>query len=276
MDAHYSSGAAGFRLALCRDAASGFTRGAEFAHNPDWIVRAAKMIDSSFHATDPVHGLLARELAATAAILGGVYGNFGLIVRPHVDAPAQLPAHLLGSAVHLAVDTRRCLRGAVVCEPVQLPFAADSFMLVVAQHVMEQVEDEAGFAAELARVLAPEGIALVFGFNPFGTWRSWVMRQQQRYRTHLHLQSAHAVRGMLARECVDTLQVRFPGLLWPGAKSGSTAGAERASPLARWGSSWMLVARKRRSTLTPLRVRAAARDAAIQPRLAAGAHRECA
>jgi SAM-dependent methyltransferase len=275
-DANYSSGPRAKSQNVFCNATSGFTRCGDFAHNRVWCICLAPMSDSSFHTSAPMHGLLARELAATASILGGAYGNFGMIVRPHAGAPMQLPAHLLGSTVHLALDATQCLRGAVTCAPGALPFAPDSFMLVIAQHVLEQVDDAAGFAAELARVLAPEGIALVFGFNPFGAWRPWVMRQQRRNRIRLRLQSAQAVRELLARESIDTLQVRFPGLLWPGAGVQTRGESDQQRPWSRWGSSWMLIARKRTSTLTPLRLRAGAREAALKPHLAASAHRECA
>jgi SAM-dependent methyltransferase len=216
--------------------------------------------------------LLTRELAATAPILSGVYGNFGLLVRPHASAPATLPPHLLGKIVDLALGEDDVLRGAAVCDPLRLPFAGESFKLAIVQHALERIDNAAGFAAELARVLAPEGIALVFGFNPLGTWRPWLMRQQRRGARRLGLQSAQSARVLLAREQVDTLQVRFPGLLWPRAAGAAGYGGL----LARFGSSWLLIARKRRSTLTPLRLRAPAREVALNPRLLPGAHRECA
>ena len=46
--------------------------------------------------------------------------------------------------------------------------------------------------------------------------------------------------------------------------------------LGRFGASWLLIARKRRSTLTPLRLRSSNRELALNPRLAPGAHRACA
>lgn len=231
------------------------------------------MPDRGLFAIAATQALLARELAATAPILSGVYGNFGLIVQPQATEPTALPEHLLGACVVLAAQDTRHLHGSLRCSVQALPFVGESFKLVIAQHVLEQIEDAQACAAELARVLAPEGIALVFGFNPFGTWRPWIS-WQQRYRTNrLHLQSARAAQACLARAHVDTLQVRFPGMLWPRAETPIEN--TRSSLLGRCGSSWMLIARKRRSTLTPLRLRNAP-ERAIKPRLVPGAHRECA
>jgi hypothetical protein len=80
----------------------------------------------------------------------------------------------------------------------------------------------------------------------------------------------------LAREQIDTLQVRFPGLLWPHAKADEPPNRQARSLRARFGSSWLLIAHKRRSTLTPIRPRAVVREATHAPRLAPGAHRNCA
>jgi len=221
-----------------------------------------------FHASAPLRALYARELAALASIVAGVYGNYGLFLRPHLRALAPLPQHLLGKMIELAPGEHGLFEGALRCAPGQLPFASESFKLLIAQHVLEQLDDADACAAELARVLAPEGVALILGFNPLGTWRPWLAR----HAAQLHPRSAHHCRTLLAREQVDTLQVRFPGSLWPHANIAAQPGAV-SSQLARLGSTWLLLARKRRSTLTPLRLRATTRELALNPRLAPGAHR---
>ena len=224
-----------------------------------------------FNTSAPMRALYARELAALASIVAGVYGNYGLFLRPHLGAAAPLPQHLLGKMIELAPDEQGLLEGALRCAPGQLPFASESFKLLIAQHALEQVDDAESCAAELARVLAPEGVALILGFNPLGTWRPWLAL----HAAHVRARSAHSARLLLAREQVDTLQVRFPGSLWPHVNIAAEPGAV-STRLARFGSSWLLLARKRRSTLTPLRLRRPARELALNPRLAPGAHRNCA
>lgn len=224
-----------------------------------------------FHASAPMRALYARELAALASIVAGVYGNYGLFLRPHTTAAGPLPQHLLGKMIELAIDGCGCFTGTLRCAPGQLPFASESFKLLIAQHVLEQVDDAQACMAELARVLAPEGVALILGFNPLGTWRPWLAW----HAAHLRPRSAHNARVLLAREQIDTLQVRFPGSLWPHINIAAEPGA-LSTRLARFGSTWLLLARKRRSALTPLRLRAATRELALNPRLAPGAQRNCA
>jgi SAM-dependent methyltransferase len=227
-----------------------------------------------FYASAPVQSLLARELQALAPIVSGVYGNYGLFLRAHAGSSAALSAQLLGTMVCLELSQRQ-FAGDLRCEPAQLPFVSESFKLLIAQHVFEQIDRPQACAAELARVLAPEGVALILGFNPMGSWRPWLMLNARRDGARLHLRSAHAWQQMLAREQVDTLQVRYPGMWWPRGGQSQVAAepALLARILGRIGSSWLLLARKRRSTLTPLRLRSSPRELALNPRLAPGAHR---
>ena len=218
-----------------------------------------------------MQALLAREMAALVPILSSAYGNYGLFLRPQLDG-AALPPHLLGKIVELDVDEDGFFSGAVRCASWQLPFANESFKVLIVQHMLERVADAQACVAELARVLAPEGIALMLGFNPLGTWRPWLMRGGH----GLRLRSARVCKSQLERERIDTLQVRYPGVLWPRAKAMGTSQITTHSLLARFGSSWLLIARKRHSTLTPIRLRKKAREAARAPQLAPGARRNCA
>ena len=51
---------------------------------------------------------------------------------------------------------------------------------MIAQHAFELVSAADDLASEVSRVLAPEGVLLVLGFNPFGSWRPWLMGQSLR------------------------------------------------------------------------------------------------
>lgn len=231
---------------------------------------------SRFYASAPIQSLFARELNALAPILSGVYGNHGLFLRAHAAAPKQLPAHLVGTMVNMECTQPDRWQGDLVCAPWQLPFANDSFKVLIAQHCFERWGAIDQCIAEVSRVLAPEGVVLISGFNPFGSWRPWLSWQKFRGGPKLHLRSAFAWQQLLAQQEVDTLQVRFPGVLWPRQQDSGAIDAHVAGRLARFGSSWLLLARKRRSTLTPIRLRKSARELALNPRLAPGAQRACA
>lgn len=226
------------------------------------------------YADGPLPALLQHELSMLTSILEGVFGVWGLHLRPHRQAPVALPAHLLSSIVELALEADGALHGDTRCAPQRLPFASESFKLVVAQHILEQSDAADEVAEELARVLAPEGVALVFGFNPASLWRPWLSRRLPR---DLQFQTASRWRDVLSRSRLDILQVRYSGLFSPwAARAGSTTPARYPATLGRFGGSWLLLARKRRSSLTPLRLAAVRSDLKLKPSLIPGARRECA
>ena len=234
---------------------------------------------NSFYTSTAVHRLLAQELAALAPILGGVYGNFGLFLRAHASAPATLPSHLLGNIIELALESPLQFGGRLQCAPDELPLVSESCKLVVAQHVFERIDDADACAGELARVLAPEGVALVLGFNPLSLWRPWLAGKARGTALQLRPGSAQGCREIFARHGIDTLQKRFLGAATPWIRRDdeSERSNEWRSPLfGRVAGSWLLLARKQRSALTPLRLRRNSRELAINPHLAPGARRECA
>lgn len=220
-----------------------------------------------------MRALYAHELRALGPILAGTFGNFGLLLSTHVGARQDLPPHKLGAIMQLCPIGAAGLQGDVVCTDSELPFASDSFNAIIAQHAFEHSSSLEKNVAELARVLAPEGLALIFGFNPLGTWRPWLELCRRREGVCLSLRSVHAWRQLLVREQIDIVQVSFPGVWLPRQ---ATLPPDRDPPpgsSARLGSSWLLLARKRRNSLTPLRPRPRNRELGLRPRLVPGAQR---
>ncbi len=231
----------------------------------------------NIYRTAPTELLLARELAALDPLLAGIYGRHGLYIRPQSMPDVPEPAHLLGNLITLHIDTPDRLAGELNCAPSQLPFASDSFKLIVIQHAAENIAEPALFSAELARVLAPEGVALILGFNPYSAWRPWLALQQRRLPgSMLHLQSPHLWETQLAEHDIDVMQLRYLGAFFPRASAVAQAPDDSARAL-RWLSglrgAYLLLARKRRSTLTPLRLRKTSRERAPAPHLVPGARR---
>jgi SAM-dependent methyltransferase len=278
-DAHYISVVREFTVPSCGGAAKWFTPRCAFAHNRCTTAVATGMQESyrRFYASATLQALFSRELSALAPILAGVYGNNGLFLRPHESVAPILPVHLVSHVVDVSPRDDGQFSGAARFDAAELPFVNDSFQLVIAQHAFELVNDVDDLASEVSRVLAPEGVLLVFGFNPLGSWRPWLMSQSMR-GARLSLQSATATTLRFARQQIDTLQVRYPGLMLPNDPAQPPSSYTRwlAQTFGRFGSSWLLLARKRRSTLTPLRLRSSQRERALNPRLAPGAHRACA
>lgn len=214
-----------------------------------------------------------------APILAGVYGTTGLFLRAHQATPDSLPVNLLGNVLGLALDGAQVLRGGLSCAPGELPLASESCKLVVVQHLFERLDDPASCVGEIARVLAPEGVLLVLGFNPLSLWRPWLAGTARRACLPIRVRTGQSWATTIGAQGIDVLQTRYAGAWSPWSVppvDPAAAIGSAANPLARLRGSWLLLARKRRSVLTPLRLRRDARELAVNPRFAPGAHRECA
>jgi len=74
----------------------------------------------------------------------------------------------------------------VVCDPRELPFAANSIDLVVMPHVLEFHEDPHQILREVERILIPDGQLVVTGFNPLSLWglRQRLLRRPNTFPTN--------------------------------------------------------------------------------------------
>lgn len=223
----------------------------------------------SLFETSPVRRLLDLELAALAPELAGLYGAQGLFLRPAASAPQLISTPLLDrlSTLHVVAPDR--LHGDMHCDPAALPFDDDSFRLVLVQHVTEVIADSDALLLETARVLAPEGTALVLGFHPVSLWRPWLHLRAREGLTAV-LRSPRALQHHLARAGVDVYASKRIGPLWPREAAAGPVGA--LDPLR---AAYLLIARKRRASLTPLRSEPARGNFALRPTLVSGAHRAC-
>ena len=156
-------------------------------------------------------------------------------------------------------------------EPVALPVQTDSVDVVVLPHVLEFSENPHQVLREVERVLIPEGQLVIMGFNPFSLWSLWRWRQQPPWNGHW-LSSAR-VRdwlSLLGFEIIRSQSLFFRAPLnqhalmrrfrfmesvgrrfWPGG-----------------GAVWMIQARKKTETLTPIRPRWQARRKIVATGLA--------
>jgi len=237
------------------------------------------LLTDSLFAMPAARALLDQELATLAPQLAGLYGQQGLFVRAHAHAPKVVSAPMLGRLVRLHVEAPEFLGGDATCSIRSLPFSDDSFRLVLVQHAAERLADGPAFQEEIARVLAPEGLAIIIGFSALSPWRGWIARQERDSGAPLHLTGPAQWRRALARHGVDAYALRRVGSVWPREQAPESLPLHHATltqklldPLR---ASFVLLARKRREATTPLRLRSAA-EITLSPRLAPGAQRACA
>jgi SAM-dependent methyltransferase len=206
--------------------------------------------------------LAARQPSGRALWLGACAANRGLAV----DA-----RHLGVVRMHAEQDG---LRGDVACAADALPWEDDAFQLVFAQHVGDALPSSGGLIDELARVLAPGGVLLWSGLNPWSPWLAWIHWQARRGLPLPRVTHADIARTRLMKRQLAPATIDYLGTCWP--QQGERSMIQRSALLAPLRGSWLISVSKPRVVLTPLRARPKRERVAIQPHLATPSHRACA
>lgn len=142
--------------------------------------------------------------------------------------------------------------GDVYADPLLLPLRPDSLDLVVVPHLHECVARPDVLFAGIEQALIPDGHIVVLGFNPLldgGFWRA-LRPREARLPAGVRLYGSAVVRAWLRRTGFETEAVRFH-CRWPW----DGAGRVRGWPEALGACGYLIVGRKRVSTLTPVRPR---------------------
>lgn len=217
---------------------------------------------SDWFNTDMGQELLEAEDRLLGHILPDLFGYHAL------QLGQLIPCHLLHTSRirhRLVVDKQlQAVEGlsSLVALPEQLPLATGSMDVVVIQHLLDVAVNPHATLREAARVLIPEGHLVVLGFNPWslwGLWRfcrlpwsatPWLKRDlsPQRLADWLTLLDFEVigVESAYFKPPIDTTAVRqrFSWLEALGQRYWSQGGATYA-----------VLARKRVSCVTPLRLR---------------------
>ena len=177
----------------------------------------------------------------------------------------------------LAVDTRHLvavrqhveanrLGGDVICAADALPWEDDAFRLVLVQHAADVLPARGRLIDELTRVLAPGGVLLWYGLNPWSPWLVWMHWQARRGLALPRTLPAEIARRRLLRRQLAPVSIDYVGACWPQRGERSAVGAARW--LARMRGAYLLTASKQRAVLTPLRPRLVRERTSMHPQLA--------
>lgn len=108
------------------------------------------------------------------------------------------------------------LAGDVACAPAAMPWEDAAFTLIVVQHAGGRLGEVDGLFDELARVLAPGGMLLWFGFNPRSPWYL-----RRHWDDGAAAPGIDGVRRQFLRSAL-TPQIRgWLGPVWPSRGTGS-------------------------------------------------------
>ncbi len=163
-----------------------------------------------------------------------------------------------------------CMQG----DPAALPIATDSLDLLFLVHSLDFAAEPHQVLREAERSLVPEGHLLLLGFNPislFGLWRLALFWQNRppwcaRFYSVMRIQDWLNLLGL---DVVDTRYVMFRPpwhKAWSWLRTGTPSSCRRSWRF--WGGVYLVLARKRVATLTPVRPRWSARRCLVPGKLA--------
>jgi SAM-dependent methyltransferase len=200
--------------------------------------------------------LLAREQAVAAAALERVFGTLCLQVGHWGPPDTFLP---LARTQRRALVAEPGARGDFVSHASSLAVQTASVDAVLLPHTLEFEPEPHEVLREVDRVLVGEGHLLVFGFEP---WSGWALRHRLSERGFPPgldcLLSRGRLRDWLRLLGFDVLEVRRFLHTLPVARLHGGGVERRLERVGGWlggafGSVYLLKAKKRVYTLTPVR-----------------------
>ena len=223
--------------------------------------------DDDIYASAPLRRLLDAQTRALEPELQRCFGSHALLLAATVDdAPPALP--MLGCWVRLHLAKREYQGDLQASSHEPLPFVDDAFDLVLLRHALECAPIASALLAEAIRVLAPGGALAMTGVHPLSGWSPW-FRWCSRGRS-LALQMPLHLRHRLFQAGMEIERVSRVGNLFPGMTA--------IDPVASsWlGGGYVLIARKRRRLVTPLRLKPVPLRVPANSRLSPGTRRSSA
>jgi SAM-dependent methyltransferase len=223
----------------------------------------------------PLGGSVLREEAALARLaLDDVFG-FELL---QVGAWGH-SRQLLGYArtQHTTLVAPEPGPGVTLRAPLaSLPFASDSIDGILLPHTLELVEDPHAVLREAGRVLCAEGCLLICGFNPFSGWGARRLFGGYFRRPAFPPQTRRMLSERRLRDWMALLDFEVSSVygylgslpLTRRARKAADGAARQPEYEARspWTSgAYLLKARKRVQTLTPVRPRRRSRQLVLVP-----------
>lgn len=221
---------------------------------------------NDIYASSPMRGLLADEAAALTPDLQRCAGSYALQISAAAGVmPPALP--MLRCWVRLDIAAGRYIGDLHGLSDEPLPFGADSFSLVLLRHAIEAAPSGRQLLQEAARVLEPGGVLALTGMHPLSGWLPWWL---WRNRAHgFSLKTPLGLEPWLHQAELTVERVQRIGRPWPDPRNTAGSGG-------LLGGGYLVIARKRRSAMLPIRLVPKAVSHPVDAGLAPGARRSAA
>lgn len=195
-------------------------------------------------------------------VLGDIFGYHLVVVDPSCQSESLAASRIIHRVVLTVSDDGLSMPAGLLGAAERLPLQSDSIDALLLPHVLEHATDVHQVLREVDRCLVPEGHVIILGFNPFGWWglRRLLFGWRGQVPWSLRFISLPRVKDWLSLLGFDAVHTRyfFPHPPWQVGCEGSGDALLRRLHRSHWpllAGVWILVARKRVATLTPIKPR---------------------
>jgi SAM-dependent methyltransferase len=202
------------------------------------------------------------EQALLCEVLCDVFGYHLVLLDPSCQPDSLEASRIMHRVVHSCTGEGLDQQPALLGCAEALPLRSDSIDAFVLPHVLELAAEPHQVLREIDRCLVAEGHLIVLGFNPLGWWglRRLMFGWRGSLPWALRFISLVRLKDWLSLLGFDTVQTRylFPHPPWAYGSGQTRGGLLERLHRDRWpllAASYLLVARKRVATLTPVKPR---------------------
>ena len=207
--------------------------------------------------------LAAAEQALLRDVLSDVFGYHLVVLDPSCQPDSLGASRITHRVIHSCTGEGLAEAPGLLGCAESLPLQSDSIDAFVLPHVLELTGDPHQVLREIDRCLVAEGHLIVLGFNPYGWWglRRLLLGSRGTAPWTLRFVSLPRLKDWLSLLGFDAVQARylFPHPPWAyGGGQTRKGGLLQRLHRDRWpllAASYLLVARKRVVTLTPVKPR---------------------
>lgn len=200
--------------------------------------------DHRIYTSAPLRQLADAQMRAILPDLQRSAGTHALSLGVRADDVVP-PMPMIGCWVQVWVATDGYRGDVCAAIDAPVPFLDDAFGVVLLRHALEAVASPSVLLGEAMRVLAPGGLLVLTGVHPVSGWAPWFY---WRSRDPQALPFPAQLGRRLQRRGLEVEWTRRVGRPWP-----SDAGSQ-ARPFNPCGGGYVLLARKRSRSATPLRL----------------------
>jgi len=208
------------------------------------------------------HRLAIAEQAALSELLSDIFGYHLVVLDPPCQPESLGASRILHRVVQSGTAQGMESPPGILASAENLPLKSDSVDAFVVPHVLELAADAHQVLREIDRCLVAEGHVIILGFNPYSWWG--LRRLLFGWRGHvpwsLKFYGLPRLKDWLSLLGFDTIQTRylFPHPPWHYGAGHAEERLLHRFHRDRWpwlAASYVLVARKRVATLTPIKPR---------------------